>query len=117
VLVVEDNRDVASAMGLLLEMLGHRAEIAESGLQALALTEDWCPGLALLDVGLPDMDGLELARRLRARYPDPATMRLIAVTGFGHEEARERSLAAGFDEHLAKPVELATLQRLLEPLR
>jgi PAS domain S-box-containing protein len=117
VLVVEDNSDVASAMAMLIEMLGHRAEIAASGRQALAVTEDWCPGLALLDIGLPDMDGLELARRLRARYPDRATMQLVAVTGFGHEEARERSRAAGIDEHLAKPVELATLQRLLEPSR
>ena len=115
VLVVEDNSDVATAMAMLIEVLGHRVVLAQSGTQALALTGNWCPHLALLDIGLPDMDGLELARCLRDRYPDRASMRLVAVTGFGHDEARERSLAAGFDEHLAKPVELAALQRLLEP--
>jgi PAS domain S-box-containing protein len=114
ILVVEDNADVASAMDMLLQALGYRATIATTGSQALALTEDWCPRLALLDLGLPDMDGLELARRLRARHPDKTRMRLVAVTGFGHDEARERSLAAGIDEHIAKPIELTTLQRLLE---
>ena len=116
VLLVEDNADVAEAMSILLNALGWPTRIAGSGAEALALTGDWCPRLALLDVGLPDMDGTELARRLRARYPDTAAMRLVAVTGFGHAEARERALAGGFDQHLTKPVDCATLQRLLAEL-
>ena len=60
------------------------------------------------------MDGLELARQLRARYPDKSRLMLVALTGYGHQEARERSFAAGFDEHLAKPVDLATLKALFE---
>jgi CheY-like chemotaxis protein len=70
--------------------------------------------VALLDIGLPGMDGLEIARRLRAQYPDPERLKLVALTGLGHEQARERSLAAGFDEHLVKPLGRQALLALLE---
>jgi PAS domain S-box-containing protein len=117
VLVVDDNADVAGALAMLLEILGNRVEIAHSGAEALALMARFHPRLALLDIGLPDMDGLDLARRLRERVPDPNRLLLVAVTGYGHDEARERSFAAGFDQHLAKPVDLRTLQGLLEGLQ
>jgi CheY-like chemotaxis protein len=113
VLVVDDNPDVAWALALLLEVLGHRVQTAGSGAEALALIERACPRVALLDIGLPDMDGLELARRLRERCPDRERLFLVAVSGYGHDEARARSLAAGFDRHLAKPVDRRTLEALL----
>jgi PAS domain S-box-containing protein len=113
VLVVDDNPDVAGAMAMLLEVLGHQVRTAACGTEALALAERECPRVALLDIGLPDMDGLELARRLRERCPDQDHLLLVAVSGYGHEEARARSLAAGFDQHLAKPVDHQTLQALL----
>lgn len=116
VLVVDDNADVCAALAMLLRTLGCRVETAASGSEALALAACSCPRLALLDIGLPDMDGLELAQRLRAQCPDKDRLSLVAVTGYGHEEARRRSLAAGFDKHLAKPVDLATLTALLEEL-
>jgi CheY-like chemotaxis protein len=117
VLVVDDNADVADALSMLLAVLGCRVESASCGAEALAMTTETCPRVALVDIGLPDMDGLELARRLRARYPTKDRLLLVAVTGYGHDEARERSHAAGFDQHLAKPVELQTLQNLLETLQ
>ena len=114
VLVVEDNADVAAALSMLLAVLGYQVQTAADAAQALELTAESCPRVALLDIGLPEMDGLELARRLRARYPDKDRLLLVALTGYGHAEARERSFAAGFDEHLAKPVDLATLKALFE---
>lgn len=116
VLVVDDNPDVAGALAMLLEVLGCQTQVAASGDEALALAEHQCPRLVLLDIGLPGMDGLEVARRLRQRYPNPDRLLLVAVTGYGHAEARDRSRAAGFDLHLAKPVDLPTLESLLAGL-
>lgn len=113
-LVVDDNTDVAFAFSTLLRVLGYAVDTASSAAEALTLVRRHCPRVAFLDIGLPDMDGLELARRLRTQYPDKDTLLLVAVTGYGHDEARERSLAAGFDMHLAKPVDRNTLQSLLE---
>jgi CheY-like chemotaxis protein len=114
VLVVDDNPDVARALALLLEVLDYRVETAATGAQALELAARFEPRVALVDIGLPDMDGLALARRLRAQYPDRGRLYLVAVTGYGHDEARQRSLESGFDEHLAKPVDRRTLEALLE---
>ena len=116
VLVVDDNADVAEALAMLLEVLGNQVRTAASGAEALELAERECPRVALLDIGLPDMDGLELAQRLRERYPDRDRLLLVAVSGYGHAEARARSLAAGFDRHLSKPVDRQTLQALLAEL-
>jgi CheY-like chemotaxis protein len=114
--VVDDNSDVTGALAMLLEVLGHQVQTAASGAEALELAERECPRVALLDIGLPDMDGLELAQRLRERYPDRDRLLLVAVSGYGHAEARARSLAAGFDRHLSKPVDRQTLQALLAEL-
>jgi len=88
---------------------------AESGAEGLRMALSVAPDVALVDIGLPDLDGYEVARRLRE---DPATrhIRLVALTGYGTVEDRRRALAAGFDEHLAKPVELASLEALLRSL-
>jgi CheY-like chemotaxis protein len=117
VLVVDDNADVTGALAMLLEVLGHQVQTATSGAEALAIVEQECPRVALLDIALPDMDGLELARRIRALCPDRDRLLLVAVTGYGHDEARARSLAAGFDRHLAKPVDHRTLRALLDEVR
>jgi PAS domain S-box-containing protein len=113
ILVVDDNDDVAAAMAMLLQALGHQVQTAPSGERALSLAAQWRPRVALIDIGLPDMDGMELGGHLRALQPDREELLLVAVTGYGHEEARRRSLAAGFDQHLAKPVDQSTLLGLL----
>ena len=112
VLVVDDNVDAANALGQLLRMLGHEVEVAHDGPRALQGARDFSPEVALIDIGLPVMDGYDLAQRLRSQC-GPVT-RLIAVTGYGLERDRERSSQAGFTDHLVKPIELASLQRLLE---
>lgn len=116
VLVVDDDPDVVDALAMLLGILGYPVEVARSGPEALESARHRCPRVALLDIGIPGMDGLEIARRLRAEYPDPRQLKLVALTGLGHEQARERSLAAGFDEHLVKPLGSSELIRLLERL-
>ena len=119
ILVVDDNPDVANALATLLEILGYQVDIARSGPEALELARRQCPRVAFLDIGMPGMDGLELARHLRELHPDSGRLMLVALTGFGHDQARERSLAAGFDEHLVKPLgrqELLALLAGLKPL-
>jgi CheY-like chemotaxis protein len=112
VLVIEDHRDTADSMQILLELMGHDVAVATSGPDGLRLARDWAPRIVLCDIGLPGFDGYEVARRLRG---DPATagLFLIAITGYGQEVDRQRSRAAGFDIHLVKPVEPTELDRLL----
>lgn len=113
ILVVDDNADVADALSLLLQMLGCRVSTAASGAEALSAMEASVPRMALLDIGLPDIDGYELARRLRRRYPSDSGLRLVAISGYGLDEDRRESRAAGFDEYLTKPVGRKTLEALL----
>lgn len=112
VLVIEDNIDAAESLVALLELLGHRAEWADLGAAGVARAEVLQPDLVLVDVGLPDIDGHEVARRLRAQAPTQR-MRLVALTGYGTPDDRARALAAGFDDHLVKPIALAALEALL----
>ncbi len=116
ILVVDDNADVAGALAMLLGVLGCQVQNAGSGAEALEVAQRQRPRVALIDIGLPDMDGLELARWLRELFPERDRLTLVAVTGYGHDEARQRSFAAGFDEHLSKPVNRETLQALLAGL-
>jgi signal transduction histidine kinase len=109
VLVVDDNDDAASSMARLLAMLGHEVHVAGDGTQALDLARRHAPSIALLDIGLPGMDGYELAARLREL---PGAPRLVAVTGYGQPHDRARSLAAGFERHYTKPLLLDALQSL-----
>jgi signal transduction histidine kinase/CheY-like chemotaxis protein len=111
VLVVEDNVDAAEMLGALLAELGHEVRLAGDGDEALAAIASYGPDLVLLDIGIPRVDGYEVARRVRAASGRAPT--LVALTGYGQAEDRARALAAGFDEHLTKPVDLAALTRIL----
>jgi CheY-like chemotaxis protein len=110
VLVVDDNVDAAETMGLLLATLGIGFSIAFHGAQALQSVEERVPDAVLLDLGMPGMDGYEVARRMRARHPH---IRLVALTGWSQEEDVRRTNAAGFAAHLSKPVSPAELTALL----
>ena len=113
VLVVDDNVDAAETLGLLLAAYGHEVVIEHDSLRALDRARSVAPDVCLLDIGLPEIDGLELARRLRAQ-PETADAVLVAVTGYGQEQDREQAFAAGFQHHLVKPVDVETLVKLLE---
>jgi CheY-like chemotaxis protein len=111
VLVVDDNQDAADLLGRFLKSLGHQPEIVYDPVSALERLDTFTPELALVDIGLPVMDGHELARHLRQRL---SNVRLVAVTGYGQDSDRERAVAAGFDEHVVKPLTLEHLHRLLQ---
>jgi CheY-like chemotaxis protein len=113
VLVVDDNVDAAQSLGMMLVAMGHQVRVEHAGTAALEAARAEAPDVALLDIGMPEMDGLELARRLR-REPGLQNVRLAAVTGFGGQEDVARSKAAGFDEHLVKPVSPDVLRLVVE---
>jgi CheY-like chemotaxis protein len=115
VLVVDDNPDAAGMLASFVRMLGYRVEFALDGPTALRVADRVSPSIALLDLGLPVMDGFEVARRLRGA-PGHEAIRLIAITGYGQEADRERSRDAGFDAHLVKPVDLDQLGALITEL-
>jgi PAS domain S-box-containing protein len=112
VLVVDDNRDAAESLARLLRLRGHEVRVAHDGVQAMALATALQPELILLDLGMPGLDGFEVARRLRreAALGHPL---LVALTGYGQEDDRRRTAEAGFDGHFVKPLDLAALERLL----
>ncbi len=112
VLIVEDSRDAAQSLQTLLTWYGHQVTLAYTGREGVEAARRWRPDVVLCDLGLPELDGYEVAGALRG---DPATAatRLIAVSGYGQEEDRRHSRAAGFDLHLTKPVDPAELRRLL----
>lgn len=112
ILVVDDNVDSADSMALLLSLDGHEVRTAFDGPGALSQAAGFQPRAVLLDIGLPGMDGYEVARRMR-ELPGLRDVLMIAITGYGQEEDRTRSKAAGFDHHLVKPVDPDTLSRLL----
>jgi len=112
ILVVDDNEDAADTLAMLLEVSGHEVMVEHSSRRALARALDAKPDVCLLDIGLPDMDGTELARHLRTR-PETADAMLVAVTGYGQESDRARTREAGFDHHLVKPIDLDRLQAVL----
>jgi signal transduction histidine kinase len=115
ILVVDDNRDAAEMLSLVLARAGHKVEIAGDASQALTAADAFRPQLAILDIGLPVMDGYALGRELRARLGS-ATPILIALTGYGQEQDRRRSEEAGFASHLVKPVDAKTLIQLVDTL-
>jgi CheY-like chemotaxis protein len=115
VLVVDDNRDGAELLEEVFRALGHTTRLAYDGEGALELAREFRPHIAFLDIGLPLMDGYELARGLR-QVPGLEAVRLVAVTGFGQDADRGRTREAGFDEHLVKPVEIDDLRILMERL-
>jgi signal transduction histidine kinase/DNA-binding response OmpR family regulator len=115
VLVVDDNIDAADTLGALLEMNGHAIRVANDGYQAIELAQAFLPQVVFLDIGLPGMNGYEVARRLR-QTPGMERGILVALTGWGTREDRERSSEAGFDHHLTKPADMATVENLLAGL-
>jgi PAS domain S-box-containing protein len=116
VLVVDDNRDAAESLGMLLEMQQCKVCVAFDGLQALEALDTFKPDIALLDIGMPGMDGYELARRIRGT-PRGRHLVLIALTGWSQADDKKRAADAGFDEHLTKPVDPEVLGRVLNQMR
>ncbi len=115
-LVVEDNVDAADSLSLLLRLYGHDVQVARTGPTALEMASDFHPDVVLLDIGLPGMDGYQVAKHLRER-PEFKNVMLCALTGFTPSEAdRQRQQETGFDHYFVKPVELKSLLELFETL-
>ncbi|WP_296898181.1 PAS domain S-box protein [Thiohalocapsa sp.] len=112
VLVVDDNEDIAESLRMLLNLLNAEVRVACGGAEAVELCKEWQRSHVLMDLGMPGMDGYEAARRLRAEHPDD-DFRLIALTGWGHDDVRHQTRDAGFDQHLVKPVGVAELKAAL----
>lgn len=115
ILVVDDNRDAADSLEMVLECMGHQVQTAYDGVEGLEAAQTFLPDMVLLDIGLPRMNGYEAARRIR-QEPWGQKMALIAVTGWGKDEDKQRALEAGCDHHLTKPVDPHLLEKLLERL-
>lgn len=115
ILVVDDNIDAAEMLKLLLEAMGHEVLVEYGALRALEQAKRYTPQVCLIDIGLPEIDGNEVARRLR-KQSENATAVLVAVTGYGHDSDRVSSLAAGFDHHLVKPVDTSALTSVLSAI-
>ena len=118
VLIVDDNRDSAASMGMLLRIIGNDIRVAHDGLEAVETAESFRPDVVLLDIGLPKLNGYQVAERIR-QQPWSHSSVLIAITGWGQETERRRSREAGFDHHLVKPVDPDALRAVLasaEPL-
>lgn len=116
VLVVDDNKDAADALALLLELSGHEVRVAYSGRVGLSLAQTFRPDIALLDIGMPDINGYDLAQTMR-RSAWATDIRLVALTGWGQEDDRQQAKRAGFDGHLTKPVDPAVLESLVSACR
>jgi len=114
--VVDDNEDSADSLAMLLEMQGHEVRVANDGLAAVKLLGEFRPHAVLLDIGLPGIDGFEVARRVRAQPWGRQGMLLIALTGWGQQQDKDATAQAGFDHHLVKPVDPDDLAPMLERL-
>lgn len=116
ILVVDDNHDSALSMAMMLSIMGHETRTAHDGESAVATAETFLPDVILLDIGLPKLNGYEVAQRIREQAWG-ASMYLIAVTGWGQDEDRQRSTEVGLNQHMVKPVEPAALEKLLADLK
>jgi CheY-like chemotaxis protein len=115
VLIVDDNEDAANSLALVLKLSGHETASVYSAADALTHATEFKPDVVLLDIGLPGMNGYEVAQKMR-ELPGLRNVRLVAVTGYGRSDDRLRAREAGFDEHLTKPVEMAVLDQALARL-
>jgi CheY-like chemotaxis protein len=115
ILVVDDNKDSADSLALLLRFSGNDVQAAHDGLEALALAESFRPDVVLMDIGMPNMNGYDAARRIREQ-PWGRKMVLIAQTGWGQGEDQRRAEEAGFNAHMVKPLELDSLMRMIAEL-
>lgn len=112
VLVVDDNADAADSLVMLLQVRGDTVRVAYDGEEALAVEEEFRPGIVLLDIGMPKLSGYEVARRIRdVRGPG---VLIVAITGWGQDEDRQRAREAGFDHHFTKPVDYAALLEVID---
>ena len=116
VLIVDDNEDAANSLAMILELSGHETASVYTAVDALQRAAAFRPDVVLLDIGLPGMDGYEVAQKIR-ELPGLRDIRLVAVTGYGRSDDRLRARDAGFDDHLTKPVEFALLERTLAAIR
>jgi CheY-like chemotaxis protein len=116
VIVADDNKDAADALAMLLELAGHEVRVAHGGRAALSLAQTFRPDVAILDIGMPDLSGYEVAAQLR-REPWGVAIVLIALTGWGRDDDRQRAKAAGFDRHMTKPVNPEKLEALIGETR
>ena len=112
ILIADDNRDAAESLSVLLELSGHEVRVAHLGQTALSLAQTFRPDVALLDIGMPDLSGYEVARALR-QEPWATDLQLIALTGWGQDDDRRSAMEAGFDHHLTKPIDPDQLGRLI----
>jgi CheY-like chemotaxis protein len=112
VLVVDDNVDAAASLGMMLEVKGHTVQTVHDASEALKAVENFSPEVVLLDIELPGMSGYEVARRIRA-MSNGNHLTLIAITGRGQQDDKQRAKEAGFDEHLTKPVDTGVLETLM----
>lgn len=115
ILVVDDNKDSATTLAMMLRLLGNEVRTANDGFEAIEVAESFRPDVALLDIGLPRMDGYETAQRIR-KQQGGEEMYLIAATGWSRDDDRQRATEAGFDTHMVKPVDIAALESLLASL-
>jgi CheY-like chemotaxis protein len=115
-LVIDDNQDAATSLAMLLRLQGHEVRVAHSGAAALEMTNSYTPDVVFLDIGMPGMDGYEVARRLR-QQPGLEKVVLAALTGWGQREDRRRTAEAGFNHHLVKPPEPKVIDGLLADLK
>jgi CheY-like chemotaxis protein len=115
ILIVDDSTDQAESLGRLLTILGHSIRTTSTGEEGIEIIKQFRPHVALIDIGLPGINGYELARRIRETASVRDTV-LVAQTGWGQEEDRRRSSEAGFDHHLVKPLEMADLTEILNTL-
>jgi CheY-like chemotaxis protein len=112
ILVIDDSRDAAYTLKMLLGKIGHEVETADSGKSGIEAAARFSPHIVLCDIGMPDLDGYQVARVLRAAEAKRQAY-LVALTGYGQDEDRLRALESGFDQHLTKPVSLSTLQAMI----
>jgi CheY-like chemotaxis protein len=115
IVVVDDNVDSAHTLGMLLDLMGHKTETALDGLEAIRVIDRFRPNVVLLDIGLPEINGYDVARKIREKSWGK-DIRLIALSGWGQDSDKEAARQAGFDHHLTKPVDFTTLERLLNSL-
>ncbi|MBF6569228.1 MAG: response regulator [Candidatus Binataceae bacterium] len=113
ILVVDDDRDGAESLAILLQLSGHQVRLAYDGKQALTIAREFIPNVALIDLGLPMMNGFEVARLIR-QEPALNTTVLVALTGYGREDDKRESVKAGFDHHLVKPTDFNALEQVLQ---
>jgi CheY-like chemotaxis protein len=112
---VEDSIDIRESLGLILRMWGHHVELAQDGAQGLERARETRPDIALIDIGLPELNGYEVARAIRGDGdPWARSVTLVALTGYGRDADRRRALDAGFDLHLVKPIDPEVLARILD---